>query len=268
MNCALFRKKAERVRLGQKDEKQIEINDMLKTEISLRNVSEYELKNNQEKLLKYVKELEGSNQSLEEFAMIASHDLQEPLRKIITFGDRLKSFLPDLEDEGTDCLEHIFRAAHRIHELIRDLIQYSRINFSEKETVPVDLNELVDYVLSDLGLLISRLKGRASTDFLPTIKANPIQTRLLFQNLISNAIKFSREGAPLDSSISFSDKNQDFQRILIKDNGIGFDQKFATRIFQFFERLNPKLSFEGSGIGFAIYKKIVDCFGCKISALG
>ena len=263
-----FEKKAGRDRIGQKDEKLIEMNDMLKTEIALRNVSEYELKKNQEKLLKYVKELERSNQSLDEFAMIASHDLQEPLRKIVTFGDRLKSFLPELEDEGTDCLERIFRAAHRMQELIRDLIQYSRINFSEKESVPVDLNELVDDVLADLDLLISRSKGRVSRDFLPTIKANPIQARLLFQNLIGNAFKFSRDGVPLDLSISCSDKNQGFQEIIIKDNGIGFDQKFATRIFKPFERLNPKLSYEGNGMGLAICKKIVDCFSGEISAYG
>ncbi len=254
--------------LRQNDEKLVEMNEKLKTEISLRNDSEMELKKNQEKLLKYVRELERSNRSLDEFAMIASHDLQEPLRKIIVFGDRLKKLTPDLNDEGTDSLERIFRAVHRMQELIRDLIQYSRINFSEKGAVPVDLNELVDEVVADLDFQISRSDGNISADFLPTIQADPVQARLLFHNLIANALKFSREGVPLDLHISCSDKEHGFQEIIFKDNGIGFDQKLADRIFQPFERLNPKLSYEGSGMGLAICKKIIDCFGGKVSAFG
>jgi signal transduction histidine kinase len=261
-------KKISKSQLQQNDEKLVEMNEKLKTEISLRNDSEKELKKNQEKLLKYVRELERSNQSLDEFAMIASHDLQEPLRKIIVFGDRLKNLIPELNDEATDSLERIFRAVHRMQELIRDLIQYSRINFSEKGAVPVDLNELVDEVVADLDLQISRSNGNVSADFLPTIQADPVQARLLFQNLIGNALKFSREGVPLDLHISCSEKKHGFQEIIFKDNGIGFDQKFANRIFQPFERLNAKLSYEGSGMGLAICKKIIDCFGGKVSAFG
>lgn len=254
--------------LKQNDEKLVEMNEKLKTEISLRNESEMELKKNQEKLLKYVRELERSNRSLDEFAMIASHDLQEPLRKIIVFGDRLKKLVPDLNDEGADSLKRIFRAVHRMQELIRDLIQYSRINFSEKGTVPVDLNELVDEVIADLDLQISRSNGNISADFLPTIQADPVQARLLFQNLIGNALKFSRIDVPLELHISCSEKKQGFHEIIFKDNGIGFEQKFADRIFKPFERLNPKLSYEGSGMGLAICKKIIDCFGGKVSAFG
>ena len=265
-NC--LQKKNFKDQSRQNDEKLIEMNEKLKTEISLRNDSEMELKKNQEKLLKYVRELERSNQSLDEFAMIASHDLQEPLRKITVFGDRLKKLIPDLNDEANDSLERIFRAVHRMQELIRDLIQYSRINFSEKGAVPVDLNELVDEVVADLDLQNSQSNGNVSADFLPTIRADPVQARLLFQNLIANSLKFSREGVPLDLHISCSDKKHGFQEIIFKDNGIGFDQKFANRIFQPFERLNPKLSYEGSGMGLAICKKIIDCFGGKVSVFG
>ncbi len=265
-NC--LKKKISEGTLPQNDAKLIEVNEKLKTEILLRNESEMELKKNQEKLLKYVRELERSNRSLDEFAMIASHDLQEPLRKIIVFGDRLKNLVPDLNDEGVDNLKRIFRAVHRMQELIRDLIQYSRINFSEKGNEQVDLNELVDEVVADLDLQISRSNANVSADFLPTIQADPVQARLLFQNLIANAVKFSRKGVPLELNISCSKNENGFQEIIFKDNGIGFEQKFADRIFKPFERLNPRLAYEGSGMGLAICKKIVDCFGGRISAFG
>ncbi len=261
-------KKASKGLLRHNDEKLVAMNEKLKTEISLRNESEMELKKNQEKLLKYVQELERSNRSLDEFAMIASHDLHEPLRKILVFGDRLKNMLPNLNDEGSDCFERIFRAVHRMQELIRDLIQYSRINFSEKGAVPVDLNELVDEVVVDLDFLISSANGNVSADYLPTIQADPIQARLLFQNLIGNALKFSREGVPLSLHISCSEKKDGFQELIFKDNGIGFEQNSVDRIFKPFERLNPRMSYEGSGMGLAICKKIIDCFGGKISAFG
>ncbi|MBI5427169.1 MAG: HAMP domain-containing protein [Nitrospinae bacterium] len=215
------------------------------------------------------KELQRSNQELTDFASIASHDLQEPLRKIITFADRLKAGYESVLDEtAMEYLGRMQNASTRMRSLIDDLLKLSRVTTKAQPFVPVDLNHTVKEVLEDLEVLLKNSGGTVKIENLPTVMADSSQMRQLFQNLIGNALKYRKEGEPPVVALSGEIVDGRFCEIRVEDNGIGFDQKFAERIFKPFERLHGRSQFEGSGIGLAICQKIVVRHGGTIAAQG
>ncbi len=219
-----------------------------------------------------------SNGELEELAMIASHDLQEPLRKIRMFGDRLQAnFGATLGPDGNDYIARMQNAAARGQALISGLLAYSRVTTKGRPLVDVDLADVARKVAGDLEGQVASVHGRIEIGHLPVIEADPLQMRQLFQNLVSNSLKFHAEGiAPIvriDSRRSSPSQGVDpildtreWWQITVADNGIGFDAQYAERIFGLFQRLNGRSQYEGSGIGLAICKKIVDRHGGSLTA--
>ena len=240
-------------------------------EITARKIAEDELKS-------YAERLKHSNQELQEFAFVASHDLQEPLRKIKAFGGRLHSkCAAELGEAGLDYLERMQSAAGRMETLITDLLTYSRITTKASPFVAVDLNKLVADVLQDLDFQVERTEGKVVVEDLPTIDADPTQMRQLFQNLVSNALKFRRteeppvvrvSGEPVESDDAEGLTFGEMYRIVISDNGIGFENKYQDRIFEVFQRLHGRGDYEGSGMGLAVCRKIVGRHGGTILAEG
>lgn len=222
-------------------------------------------------------ELERSNHELEAFASIASHDLQEPLRKIIAFGERLESaWGPALPEKGRDYLTRMTGAAARMQRLINDLLMLSRVTTRGDAWREVALGTVVAEVLGDLEVSLLRSGGRVECGPLPVIHADATQMRQLFQNLIGNALKFRGPGSPLVRITASSASmrlaaipipgDTPVWRIEVSDNGIGFDQKHAERIFRPFERLHSRETFEGTGIGLALCERIVHRHGGTIRA--
>jgi PAS domain S-box-containing protein len=222
-----------------------------------------------------------SNRELQDFASVASHDLQEPLRKIQTFADDLaENSVSTLSDESLDTLKRIQGAARRMQQLINDLLSLSRISSGARPFVPVDLNKLVREVLSDLEVRLDETGGRVDLHEIPPIEAEPLQMRQLFQNLIGNALKFNSPGRTpivtvrgelvggeerMDGNSSEGQAHQLLQ-ITFEDNGIGFDEKYVDRIFAMFQRLHGRNKYEGTGMGLAICRRIAEHHGGDIRA--
>jgi signal transduction histidine kinase len=249
-----------------------EVNEGLRTVITQRQRAEAELS-------RFAAQLELSNRELQDFASVASHDLQEPLRKIQAFGDRLKAKQgPALTDEGRDYLERMQHAAGRMQTLINDLLTLSRVTTKAQPFVPVDLAEVTREVLSDLEVRIEQGGGRVEVGDLPTIDADPVQIGQLLQNLIGNALKFHRaeeapvvkiQGRLLDDQGRRPDENPPPHgrcQITVEDNGIGFDEKYLDRIFTVFQRLHGRSEYEGTGVGLAVCRKIAERHGGSITA--
>ncbi len=215
-------------------------------------------------------ELERSNRELQDFAFVASHDLQEPLRKIQAFGDRLRGKHGEvLGPEGIDYLERMQRAAHRMHVLINDLLTFSRVTSKGQPFVPTDLGQIAREVLSDLEVRIEQTGGRVEVGALPALDADPLQMRQLLQNLIGNALKFHRDGEHPHVTVSGSvirDGGPPRARIVVADDGIGFDMKYLDRIFTPFQRLHGRLEYEGTGMGLAVCRRIVERHGGTLTA--
>lgn len=235
---------------------------------TLNDVLEHRVKQRTRDLVVRNKELAMSNHELQQFAWVASHDLKEPLRKIQTFNYLVKDKYLKEDSEAALYLNRAIKSSSRMADLIDNLLQYSRLSM-----VPVfektDLNCLLEDILSDLEVGIREKNATIQTGDMPVIEAVPSQIRQVFQNLISNALKFSKEEVPPVIRISSEylfDKNGEadvtthgpFCRIVISDNGIGFDEKFSERIFVIFQRLHTRDSYEGTGIGLAITKKIIE----------
>ena len=217
-----------------------------------------ERKKAESKIEQYAKALERSNNALQEFASIASHDLQEPLRKIITFGNQLKHIPGNSDKRSEDYLNRMQQTAARMQTLILDLLRYSQVHTEAKPPRQINLRNIVDEVIEILEKRISETRGTIIIDSLPALHAEDFQMRELFQNLIGNALKYHREGVyPVIKIKSCQMENQHW-KITVEDNGIGFDEKHKNKIFSPFHRLHGRSAYEGTGMGLAICKKIVD----------
>ncbi len=238
-----------------------------------------ERKNAEEQLRRFAGQLERSNAELQNFASVASHDLQEPLRKIQAFGDRLRVKCGEaLGEQGNDYLARMQNAAQRMQVLIQDLLKLSRVTSRAQPFERCDLGEIAAQVLSDLEVAVEQNNARVEVGALPAIDADPLQMRQLFQNLIANAIKFHRPGEAPGVSISGriftlpehlisgAAAGDEVCEIRVQDNGIGFDEKFADQIFVVFQRLHGREQYEGTGIGLAVCRKITDRHGGSILA--
>ena len=222
--------------------------------------------------------LERSNKELEQFAYVASHDLQEPVRKIRTFADQLKMRQYDKMDEGgKKTIDKIAASAERMKRMITDILEYAQLDRDEAEIKPTDLNTVINNVITDLELLISQKNAVINKDKLPTIQGIPIQLNQLFYNLLNNALKFSKDDVPPRITIRTSEAGKmkhsvpvviphvPYVLIEVQDNGIGFNQEYAQKIFDMFQRLTTERT--GTGIGLALCKKIVENHKGYIEAL-
>ncbi len=219
-----------------------------------------------EELVDYSEKLERTNQELQEFAFAASHDLQEPLRKIQTFGDLLKTRFTDLlGEEGKDFLDRMIRSSSRMSTLLRSLLAYSRIASVGNPLEPTDLAHAAREAASDLEVDIDRAGACVEVGELPVIDADAVQMRELFQNLISNSLKYCRESEkPVIKVHALS--SDDTCQIYVEDNGIGFEETYLDRIFRPFQRLHTRSAIEGSGMGLSICRKIVERHEGNITA--
>jgi signal transduction histidine kinase len=240
-------------------------NTALESEIRARKLA-------QEQLERVAAQLQASNRELQQFASVASHDLQEPLRKIVVFGDRLRQkFGGELGDQGNDYIARMMNAAGRMQTLIDDLLEFSRVVTRARPFVAVDLAEVVREVLGDLEVLIESKGAVVDVGSLPTIQADPTQLRQVFQNLIANAMKFQGDGAVPHVVIRADPatcQGLAGWKLTVRDNGIGFEQAHAERIFAPFQRLHGRSEFGGSGIGLAIVRRIVERHNGTIVAEG
>jgi len=237
-----------------------------------------------EEIEKSNEKLRQSNRELQDFAYVASHDLQEPLRKVQAFGDRLeRKFAESLSEEGRDYIRRMRNASARMQNLINDLLTFSRVTSKVQPFQLTDLKKIAEEVASDLEIRIEQTNGRVEIGDLPSIDADPLQMRQLLQNLIGNALKFHRADA--SPVIKIYSKNYSLTggsffiegeqihtdgenscEIVIEDNGIGFEEKYLDRIFTVFQRLHGRGDYEGSGIGLAVCRKIVERHSGQITA--
>ncbi|HLL06797.1 MAG TPA: ATP-binding protein [Myxococcaceae bacterium] len=227
-----------------------------------------DLKKAQQGLEQSLRQLEQSNRELESFASVASHDLQEPLRKIQSFGERLKNMTEGaLNPEARDYLERMQSAAARMRRLIDDLLTFSRVSSQAKPFTQVELSQVAQEVLGDLEVAIEQAGAAVTVGPLPALKADPLQMRQLLQNLLSNALKFRQEGvAPRISVEATVDTAARRCEVRVRDNGIGFDEKYLDRLFNLFQRLHGQSRYAGTGIGLAICRKIVERHGGTLTA--
>lgn len=260
------------------EQKLININRSLENEISERKNSEEKVKMLNLELLQNIDRLEAANRDLDRFAFMASHDLQEPLRKIRAFSDRLADTHEEvLNADGKMYLNRIQNAAERMQMLIKDILTFSKISTTEKRFVKCDLNELIQDVIAQLEVQIGEKQATITIEKLPVIEVNPVLIQPLFVNLISNSLKYSKKDTPAVIKI-YSDLERGtdtannggilYNRIYVEDNGIGFEQKYAEQIFSMFKRLHHNSEYEGTGIGLALCKKIVEEHNGFISAIG
>ncbi|KAB7730249.1 PAS domain S-box protein [Rudanella paleaurantiibacter] len=246
---------------------------------------EQQVEERTQQLKALIQDLERSNQNLQQFAYVASHDLQEPLRKIQSFGDLLQTYHGKALGEGVEHLNRMRTAAGRMSILINDLLTYSRISTRQDISGPVSLTEIVKTVLSDLDMVIEETGAEITLDPLPTVLGDRSQLGQLFMNLLSNALKFRQtdvdghflppritvtsqvvQTTDLPPGIKPARAADAYYRVDVSDNGIGFDQKYLDRIFQVFQRLHGKSTFAGTGIGLAICEKVAINHGGAITA--
>jgi signal transduction histidine kinase len=258
-------------RLSEQRRQLNETQTALKEEIEIRKKAEKELSElnhslekrvaeRTEELYKINKQLEMSNHDLQQYASVASHDLKEPLRKIQIYCDRVKREFLASSPEGQAYAQKIINSSQRMSTLINDLLNYSKLS-GEGLFQPTDVNKVIRELIADLELLITEKKATIKVDEFPEMEVIPGQIRQLFQNLLSNALKFSRNDVPpvVNVNVEEIDRNGErICRISVIDNGIGFNETYKDKIFTMFQRLHTKDAFEGTGIGLAIVKKIVE----------
>ncbi len=223
-----------------------------------------EMKTAQIELANQTKELQRSNEELEQFAYVASHDLQEPLRMVNSYVQLVKKRVEAKRTDGIEeFMEYAVDGVNRMQGLINDLLQYSRVNRKGNPFATVDMNEVLKIVMAHLANKVAENKAQVELSDLPILQGDSFQLIRLFQNLIENALKFKAEGVIPVIKIAVEEKG-DFWQFSIKDNGIGIDQKFYNRIFVIFQRLHARTDYEGTGIGLAVCKKIVERHGGEI----
>jgi PAS domain S-box-containing protein len=216
---------------------------------------------------RYMQELERSNAELQDFASIASHDLQEPLRKVLAFGEHLKEHSGDKLDElGRDYLARMENAAQRMSVLIEALLQYSRVATRAQPLQPVDMLAIVFGVVADMEERITKSHAQVEFVALPKVMGDATQVRQVLQNLVANALKFQRPGTTPQVEIEGKVNVKGWCEIRVRDNGIGFEEKYLERIFRPFQRLHGHSEYEGSGMGLAICRKVVARHGGTLTA--
>jgi len=231
----------------------------------VRDVSEK--KKAEEQIRQYTAKLEQSNEALQDFAFIASHDMQEPLRKVSSFGGRLKQEYGDsLGEEGNDYLNRMLNATERMQSLLNALLDYSRVTTKGEPFRKVELAAVLREVLSDLEVAIEETAGEVHVGELPAIQADSAQMRQLFQNLIGNALKFHKEDVRPVIEVRSTELDNEKVQIVVEDNGIGFEEKHLQRIFAPFHRLHGRSAYTGAGMGLAICSKIVERHKGNITA--
>jgi len=245
------------------------LRDDLEHERELLSISNRQLRNYsislEERVEERTQELKRSNQELMDFAAVTSHDLQEPLRKVVMFGDRLEEFLPNGETKGQDYLDRLRKSARRMQGFIEALLKLSSVSSNTQTFQPVDLHQLTHEVIEDLETRITHTKAQVTIDKkLPTLEADGTQMRQLMQNLISNSLKYHQQGVPPEVKITSRPLRDGFWEIMVKDNGIGIEDHQINLVFHPFERASSSNQFEGTGMGLAICKKIVDRHGGSI----
>lgn len=273
-NHMIDRLRAYREMVESHNKELLNANEHLLQEITIRKQMEKVLEEKTREIIR-------SNKDLEQFAYIVSHDLQEPLRKVMVFGDRLimkqgKALSP----EGLDYIVRMKNASRRMQTLITDLLAYSRVTTHTRPFIRVDLTKLIQEVISDLEIQLERSGGRVILGNLPVIYADSVQMRQLFQNLIGNALKYHRHEVPplieiqanciecTDEDHAQASRCNGSCEITVTDNGIGFDEKYAEYIFGIFQRLHRRDEYEGTGVGLSICRKIVERHGGSITATG
>jgi signal transduction histidine kinase len=253
------------------EKKLLAANRSLQREIEEHKLSEEKIKLLNKQLIANNTHLLGVNEELDRFAYVASHDLQEPLRKIMVFSDKIL-LKQDTQAEVEKYLKKIVSSAQRMQSLINDLLQFSRQTVHSDDFVNTDLNELVKEAMLELEIEIEKNNALIRIDDLPVIFAIPALMRQLFYNLISNAIKFRKKNTVLAINI-YAEKiknlrSANYYRISFSDNGIGFDPAYADDIFVIFKRLHSYHEYQGSGVGLSICKKIVEKHNGFIQAIG
>lgn len=255
------------------------INKNLQNEINERKASEERIIELNKELINNVDRLEKANKELDRFAFMASHDLQEPLRKILTFSDRLNIKHRDqLDADARSNIDRIQKAAERMQALIKDILTFSKLSIEKDLFVETDIKKVVHDVLEELQNVIEEKAARVSVSLLPSLYVNPGLIKPLFFNLIGNALKYSKKDEPPkieiycetnkgEQQLLGMDKPVKYCRIYVKDNGIGFDQQYAGQIFEMFQRLHSQTDYEGTGIGLALCKQIVEKHKGYINAL-
>jgi hypothetical protein len=239
--------------------------ETLKDNFELKQVRD-ELKENQGKLEKYIGELNQSNFELQQFAFVASHDLQEPVRKLMLYSDyMLNRYTHQMDPKGIEYLKIIHSVSGRMRTLIQDLLAFSQINKSQIDFDVVNLNKVAGYALQDLQLAIDEKKAVVNIQQLPVVNGDESLLRQLFENLITNSLKYSRNNVPPEITISCRQVGNNHE-ITFTDNGIGFDEKYAPQIFKLFQRLHARDQYEGTGLGLAICLKIVEIHKGSIRA--
>jgi signal transduction histidine kinase len=262
--------------LLEQEQKLIAINRNLELEIQERKASEEKVNQLNRKLLINISNLESANKNLERFAFMASHDLQEPLRKIRMFSDRLLSRYSDVLKDDVQMLLRIQQSAERTQTLIADILDFSKISMEQSEFTNIDLNQLLTDLLQEMD---EEVKGKQATVTIENLPSLYVSTRLmrpLFQNLIANALKYAKKNVPpvirIHSELAGGTiprngvETNKYCRIFVEDNGIGFEQKYAEDIFGMFKRLHNNGEYEGTGIGLALCKKIIEQHNGFISA--
>lgn len=225
-----------------------------------------QLKENQQTLERYIEELNRSNQELQQFAFVASHDLQEPVRKLLFYSDFLiTQYSGTIKGNGAEYLKTMQRSAQRMRVLIKDLLVFSQIKKEDTQYTQVDLNRVASEAIQDFEITIEEKNAACTVESLPTIHADARMMGQLFENIISNSLKYSKQNENPKIKISCM-KKEDTVELAFEDNGIGFDEKYLSQMFTLFQRLHDRTTYEGTGLGLAICKKIVEIHRGKIWA--
>ena len=267
-------------RLLAQEQKLVLINRNLEQEIAERISSEQKVTELNRQLLENIARLETANKDLDLFAFMASHDLQAPLRKIRMFSDRLLAGnATNLNNESRLYLTRIQEVSRRMQELINDILRFSKISADGQSFEEVDLNTVIAEVITEMETTIREKNAEVTVDVLPTLPASTVLMGPLFSNLVSNALKYTKrddvprvriryDEGPVVATGNGKEPDARYGRIYIEDNGIGFEQKYAEQIFDMFRRLHSNADYEGTGIGLALCKKIVEMHRGYISAIG